>query len=189
MERGYRRESACVFVKGAGQPGVQSEWVGTTWFRRLVQKDSCLGFRSSLRTHPHMYHQRSAPSHIHWKLHVKGGVLLSSMYCATMRKSLRKCFVMHLFERSAVWCSCWSWVPLQLHMHINPGLLDCDDTTPLLRPLLRTIVPGFSTFGFTFHFTSGCWHFGQNANSDFLKLLFYSIFVILTVWFQSFIFG
>ena len=30
-----------VFVKGAGQPGVQSEWVGTTWFRRLVQKDSC----------------------------------------------------------------------------------------------------------------------------------------------------
>jgi hypothetical protein len=27
--------------KGAGQPGVQSQWVGTTWFRRLVQKDSC----------------------------------------------------------------------------------------------------------------------------------------------------
>jgi len=22
-----------VFIKGAGQPGVQSEWVGTTWFR------------------------------------------------------------------------------------------------------------------------------------------------------------
>jgi hypothetical protein len=41
MTRGYGRESACVFVKGAGQSGVQSEWVGTTWFRRLVQKDSC----------------------------------------------------------------------------------------------------------------------------------------------------
>ena len=31
-----RRKSACVVAKGAGQPGVQSEWVGTTWFRRLV---------------------------------------------------------------------------------------------------------------------------------------------------------
>jgi hypothetical protein len=41
MVRGYGRESACVFVKGEGQPGVQSEWVGTTWFRRQVQKDSC----------------------------------------------------------------------------------------------------------------------------------------------------
>jgi hypothetical protein len=36
-----RRKSACVVAKGAGQPGVQSEWVGTTCFRRLVQKDSC----------------------------------------------------------------------------------------------------------------------------------------------------
>jgi hypothetical protein len=36
MTRGYRRESACVFVKGAWQPGVQSERVWTTWFRRLV---------------------------------------------------------------------------------------------------------------------------------------------------------
>ena len=36
-----RRKSACVVAKGAGQPGVQSQWVGTTWFRRLVQKDSC----------------------------------------------------------------------------------------------------------------------------------------------------
>ena len=41
MTRGYRRESACVFVKGEWQPGVQWEWVGTTWFRRLVEKDSC----------------------------------------------------------------------------------------------------------------------------------------------------
>ena len=39
--REVRRESACVFVKGAGQSGVQTGWVGTTWFRRLVQKDSC----------------------------------------------------------------------------------------------------------------------------------------------------
>ena len=31
---------SCVFAKGAGQPGVQSEWVGTTCFRRLPQKDS-----------------------------------------------------------------------------------------------------------------------------------------------------
>ena len=30
----------CVLKEG-GHPGVQSEWVGTTWFRRLVQKDSC----------------------------------------------------------------------------------------------------------------------------------------------------
>ena len=36
-----RRKSACVVAKGEGQQGVQSEWVGTTWFRRLVQKDSC----------------------------------------------------------------------------------------------------------------------------------------------------
>ena len=28
--REVRRERACVLVKGAGQPGVQSEWVGTT---------------------------------------------------------------------------------------------------------------------------------------------------------------
>jgi hypothetical protein len=69
-------------------------------------------------------------------------------------------------------------------MHINPGLLECEDTTPLLRPLLGTIVPVFSTFGFTFGFTSGCWHF-ENANIVFLLLLFYSIFVILTVSFQS----
>jgi hypothetical protein len=36
-----RRKSARVVAKGEGQPGVQSQWVGTTWFRRLVQKDSC----------------------------------------------------------------------------------------------------------------------------------------------------
>ncbi len=32
---------ARVVAKGAGHPGVQSQWVGTTWFRRLLQKDSC----------------------------------------------------------------------------------------------------------------------------------------------------
>jgi hypothetical protein len=30
-----------------------------------------------------------------------------------------------------------------------------------------------------------CPHFGQSVVRDFLKLLFYSILVILTVWFQS----
>ena len=74
-------------------------------------------------------------------------------------------------------------------MHINPGLLDCEDTTPLLHPLLGTIVPGFSTFGFTFGFTTDCPHFGQSVVRDFLETLFYSILVILTVWFQSFVFG
>jgi hypothetical protein len=34
-------ERACVLVKGTGQTEVQSEWVGTTWFRGLVVKDSC----------------------------------------------------------------------------------------------------------------------------------------------------
>jgi hypothetical protein len=66
-------------------------------------------------------------------------------------------------------------------MHINPGLLDCEDATPLLRPLLGTIVPDFSTFGFTFGFTLGCPHFGQSVGRDFWETLFYSIFVILTV--------
>ena len=146
-----RRKCECGTVKGEGQSGVQSEWVGTTWFRRLVQKDSCfelgqvryvlqspqkcsgvdttrnqkklirtvspsklgwgtlnkyqcfcavmsewarkdranevpLCFRcaSSLRTHPHMYHPCTVQP---------------------CRKSLRKSFVMHLFERYTVWCS------------------------------------------------------------------------------------
>jgi hypothetical protein len=69
-------------------------------------------------------------------------------------------------------------------MHINPDLLDCEDTTPLLRPLLGTIVTGLSTFGFTFNFTSDCPHFGQSVGRDFWETLFYLILVILTVWFQ-----
>jgi hypothetical protein len=39
--------------------------------------------------------------------------------------------------RPGVHYSCWRWVPLQLHMHINPGLLDCEVTTTLLRPICR----------------------------------------------------
>jgi hypothetical protein len=35
----------CVLVKGGGQPGVQSEWVGTTWFRGLVEKDLSFEFQ------------------------------------------------------------------------------------------------------------------------------------------------
>ncbi len=53
--------------------------------------------------------------------------------------SLRKSFVMDWFERSTVWC----WL-LVLKMSssvaahtINPDLLDCEDTTPLLRPIFR----------------------------------------------------
>ncbi len=33
--------SECGGLKGSGQTGVQSECVDTTWFRRLVHKDSC----------------------------------------------------------------------------------------------------------------------------------------------------
>ncbi len=36
-----RRKCECGVVKGAGQSGVQSEHTGTTYFRRLVQNDSC----------------------------------------------------------------------------------------------------------------------------------------------------
>jgi hypothetical protein len=50
----------------------------------------CFRFAASLRTHPHMYHQRYAPSRIQWQLHVKGAVLLSSMHCATMAKISQK---------------------------------------------------------------------------------------------------
>ncbi len=50
----------------------------------------CFRCATSLRTHPHMYHQRYAPSRIHWQLFVKGAVLLSSMHCATMVKIFQK---------------------------------------------------------------------------------------------------
>ena len=50
----------------------------------------CFRCVASLRTHPHMYHQSSAPSRIHSQLHVKGAVLLSSMHCATMAKISQK---------------------------------------------------------------------------------------------------
>ena len=50
----------------------------------------CFRCADSLRTHPDMYHQRSVPSRIHWQLHVKGAVLLSSMHCATIAKISQK---------------------------------------------------------------------------------------------------
>jgi hypothetical protein len=50
----------------------------------------CFRCAASLHTHPHMYHQRSVLSRIHWQLHVKGAVLLSSMHCATMAKISQK---------------------------------------------------------------------------------------------------
>ena len=195
MARGYRRESACVSVKGAGLPGVQSEWVGTTWFRRLVQKDSCFELGQvryvlqspqkcscvdaarkqkkligtvSVRvfdvcaTKLHIYHELCVRRHrlcmttksptlnisafvpssvrgfekpgqarfpcvfvallrcahtltciirgLH--LHISTGSCMSKVRsscppCTVQpwRKSLRKSFVMHLFQRSTVWCS------------------------------------------------------------------------------------
>ncbi len=65
----------------------------------------CFRWDASRHTHPHMYHKRSVLSRIHLPLHVQGEVLLFFMYCVTWWKSLRKSFVMHLFERSMVWCS------------------------------------------------------------------------------------
>jgi hypothetical protein len=50
----------------------------------------CFRCVTSLCTHPHMYHQRSTPSRIHWELHVKGAVLLSSIHCTTMTKISQK---------------------------------------------------------------------------------------------------
>ncbi len=55
-------------------------------------------------THPHMYHQRSTPSRIHWHLHVKGVVSCPPCTVQPWWKSLRKSFVIHWFERSTVWC-------------------------------------------------------------------------------------
>ena len=37
----WRTTGCCGVVKGSGQPGVESECVDTTYFRRLVHKDSC----------------------------------------------------------------------------------------------------------------------------------------------------
>ena len=63
-------------------------------------------------------------------------------------------------------------------MHINPGLLDCEDTTPLLHPLLGT---ARSLGGNVWKHLTGCPHFGQSVGRDFWETLFYSILVILTV--------
>jgi hypothetical protein len=64
----------------------------------------CFRCSASLRGHPHMYHQRSVPSRIHWQLHVKGAVSCPPYTVQPCRKSLRKSFVIHWFERSTVWC-------------------------------------------------------------------------------------
>ena len=40
MDALLEEKSECAAVTGAGQPGLQSESVGTTWFRRLAEKDS-----------------------------------------------------------------------------------------------------------------------------------------------------
>jgi hypothetical protein len=53
---------------------------------------------------------------------------------------------------------------------------------------LSPILAGMSRWECSITLT-GCWHFGQNANSDFSKSLFYSIFVIPTVSFRSLING
>ncbi len=64
----------------------------------------CFRRATSLRAHPHMYHQRSTPSRIHWQLHVKGAVSCPPCTVQPWWTSLRKSFVMQWFERSTVWC-------------------------------------------------------------------------------------
>jgi hypothetical protein len=53
--------------------------------RKVRANEVPLCFRcvASLRTHPHMYHQRSEPSRIHLSLNVQGVVRLSSIHCET----------------------------------------------------------------------------------------------------------
>jgi hypothetical protein len=41
------RTGCCGVVKGSGQPGVESECVVSTYFRRLVHKDSCFDHGTS----------------------------------------------------------------------------------------------------------------------------------------------
>jgi hypothetical protein len=106
----------------------------------------CFRCAVSLCTHPHMYLQRSATSRIHWQLHVKGAVSCPPWTVQPWRKSLRKSFVIHLFERSTVWCSL---LVLKMsssaaaHGHKSwPSWLWRKktwerDTTPLLRPIFR----------------------------------------------------
>ncbi len=65
MTRGRGGKSAYVLVKGAGQPGVQWKWVGTTWFRRVVQKDPRSGVDHSC--------WRWVPLELH--IHIKSDLL------------------------------------------------------------------------------------------------------------------
>jgi hypothetical protein len=80
---------------------VMSEWARKA---RANEVPLCFRCADSLRAHPHMYHQRSAPSRIHWHLHVKGAVSCPPCTVQPWWKSLRKSFVMNWFERSTVWC-------------------------------------------------------------------------------------
>ena len=105
--------------------------------------------------------------HVHLHLHVKREVLLSSMHCATMPKmSQNPSSCTYLKDaRSGVHYSYGRCVPLQLQMHINPGLLDSDDTNPLLHPLVENHCGGFSLspLGRKFLRTlTVCRHFDQN---------------------------
>ena len=58
-----------------------------------------------------------------------------------------ECSKMHLCghrEKAGIHYSCGTCVPLQLQLHINPGLLDSNGTTPLLHPLVENHSVGFS---------------------------------------------
>ncbi len=99
----------------------------------------CFRCAASLRAHPNIYHQRSAPSRIHWQVNVKGVVSCPPWMCnhdEILSENPSSCTDLK-DPRSGVDYSCWRWVPLKVHMHINPGLLDCEDTTPLLLPIFR----------------------------------------------------
>ena len=65
-----------MFVKGAGQSGVQSEWIGTTCFRRLVQKDSCFDLEQVRYV---LQSDRKYSSLNHLMFHLKGVVHTSSI--------------------------------------------------------------------------------------------------------------
>ena len=111
-------------------------------------KLGCLvvSLRCLLRTHPHMYHQRSEPSHPPAPACQTCGPLVIHALCnhaENLSENLLSCTYLK-DARSGVHYSCGTCVPLQLQMHINPGLLDSKDTTPLLRPLVESHCGGFS---------------------------------------------
>jgi hypothetical protein len=102
MVRGYRRESTCVFVKGTWQEGVQSEWVRTTLFRGYCRKIRVSSSDSSVMSY------RVLKNTVVWTPEENRKRWLGRCPPCTVqpcRKSLRKSFVMYLFERYTVWCS------------------------------------------------------------------------------------